>query len=239
MEWVALIVLGGFAGALTTLAGLGGGLVMTLAMAAVVGPTEALATAAPALLLGNTHRVWMYRAHIKDTKPSPFLFVIGAVPGALLGGALVVALPELVLQTLLVCAALLALARELELFRWRPGAKAAIPGAFATGLVTATSGGGGLLLGPLLLASNIKMERFVVTASLVAGAVHISRLVAYGAGGLMSWGILGHALVLGVAILAGNLVGRSGRRFLNEKRGTQLTWLVLLVCLVLSLAGFA
>lgn len=239
MEWVALIVLGGFAGALTTLAGLGGGLVMTLAMAAFVGPTEALATAAPALLLGNTHRVWMYRAHLKETKPSPFLFVVGAIPGALIGGALVVALPEIVLRVLLLSAALLALARELELFQWRPDARAAVPGAFAAGLITATSGGGGLLLGPLLLASNIKMERFVVTASLVAGSVHVARLVAYGAGGLVSSTTLLHALVLGIAILGGNLVGRRGRVFLNEKRGTQLTWLVLLVCLALSLGGFA
>ena len=239
MEWVALIVLGGFAGALTTLAGLGGGLLMTLAMAAFIGPTAALATAAPALLLGNTHRVWMYRTHLKDTKPSPFLFVVGAVPGALIGGALVVALPEVVLRVLLLSAALLALARELELFQWRPDARAAVPGAFAAGLVTATSGGGGLLLGPLLLASNIKMERFVVTASLVAGAVHVSRLVAYGAGGLVSSTTIVHALVLGVAILGGNLIGRRGRAFLNEKRGTQLTWLVLFVCLALSVGGFA
>lgn len=239
MEWIALIVLGGFAGALTTLAGLGGGLVMTLAMAAVVGPTEALATAAPALLLGNTHRVWMYRAHLEGTEPSPFLFVAGAVPGALIGGALVVALPDVVLRVLLLAAALLAFARELELFQWRPDARAAVPGAFAAGLVTATSGGGGLLLGPLLLASNIKMERFVVTASLVAGSVHVARLVPYGAGGLVSSSVLAHALVLGVAILAGNLLGRRGRACLDEKRGTQLTWLVLFVCLALSLGGFA
>ena len=83
------------------------------------------------------------------------------------------------------------------------------------------------------------MERFVVTASLVAGSIHVARMIAYGAGGLVGWDTLAHALVLGVAILGGNLIGRRGRAFLNEKRGTQLTWAVLFVCLALSLGGFA
>ena len=53
---LALAALGTIAGILTTLAGQGGGLFLLLAIAALVGPHEALAITAPALLLGNLHR---------------------------------------------------------------------------------------------------------------------------------------------------------------------------------------
>ncbi|HJL03641.1 MAG TPA: TSUP family transporter [Polyangiaceae bacterium LLY-WYZ-15_(1-7)] len=233
MGW--LILLGLFAGALTTLAGLGGGLLMTLALSLLWDPTRALAVAAPALLVGNVHRVWLYRAYIQ--KRLTWTFVAGAFPGALVGGLLAVSLPEMVLRVLLVAAAGLAVARELELFRWRPGPRSAVPASFAAGALTATSGGGGLLLGPLLLASGLKLERFVVTASLTAVSMHIARLAAYGAGGLVNAATLRDAAVLAGCILAGNLLGRRGRGLLDEKRGHTLTWAVLMLCVVLSLAG--
>ena len=65
MDWLWLVVpLGIFAGALTTIAGIGGGLVITLVLAAVWEPHLALAVSAPALLLGNVHRLLLLRAEI-------------------------------------------------------------------------------------------------------------------------------------------------------------------------------
>ena len=113
---------------------------MTLAMAVVWDPAHALATAAPALLLGNLHRVGMYRQHID--RHEAMRFVVGAAPGALVGALLTVSLPEMVLRVLLVGAAALAIGRQLQLFQWRPGPKAIAPASFAAGVMTATSGGG-------------------------------------------------------------------------------------------------
>ncbi len=240
-----LVPIGLFAGALTTLAGLGGGMVMTLALSAMWGPQRALATAAPALLIGNFHRVGIYRAHL--TK-AVWPFVAGAVPGALVGGWMTVVLPERLLQSLLIGVAALAVVRELRT-RWRrhKGADApsagslptsvVLPGSFGAGIVTATSGGGGMLLGPLLLMTGHRAERFVAAASCIALTMHIARSFSYGVGGLVHTQTLVDALWLAGSVLVGNLAGKSARRFLSEPRATALTYAVLLLCVGLSVAG--
>ncbi len=239
-----LLPLGLFAGALTTLAGLGGGLLLTLALAAVWGPAPALATAAPALLVGNVHRVALYRRHADWRAIAPF--VLGGVPGALVGGLLTVSLPETVLRVLLVGAVAMAFARQLRLV---PGARSGIGprapsnamvvlGMFVAGVITATSGGGGLLLAPLLLMRGFTNERFVVAASSVATSIHVARIAGYGAGGLVTVEVLSHAAVLAAAILAGNVLGRRGRRWMSERRGVQLTYAVLGASVLLTVLGF-
>ena len=233
LVWLALVGLG--AGALTTLAGLGGGLFMTLILSAMWDPATALAVAAPALLVGNLQRVWMYRAAI-NPKLS-WTFVAGAAPGALFGGFLAVGLPEGVLRWLLVIVAVIAVLREFGVFSWRPGPKSILPASFAMGTVTATTGGGGLLLGPLLLASGLRGEQFVATASMVALSVHITRIGAYGAGGLIDSNVLAASALLGLCIVVGNLAGAWGRRFFSEERGTWLTYAVLFTGIVCAVSG--
>lgn len=233
MPW--LIPLGLLAGGLTTLAGLGGGLLLTLALAAVGDPAHALAMAAPALLIGNLHRIALFRAHID--RELALRFVAGAAPGALIGGLLMVSLPPLLLRGLLLAAAMLAVGQQLGWPRWRPRRGVLAPVAFAAGAMTATSGGGGLLLGPLLLTAGLRAERFVVTASLVAASIHLARIVGYGAGGLVTAETLLGSALIAVSILAGNLVGRRLRGLLDDRRSHWLTYGVLLVCVGLSVAG--
>lgn len=60
----ALVPLGLIAGALTTLAGLGGGLMLVGTLSLLYDPRLALAITAPALLVGNLHRATMYRTFI-------------------------------------------------------------------------------------------------------------------------------------------------------------------------------
>lgn len=232
---VLLAVIGLVAGGITTLAGLGGGLVMTLILAALWGPGVALATAAPALLVGNVQRVWLFREHVSTAGST--VLIGAAVPGALVGAALTTALPELALRILFVGAAVFAVAREVGLFSWRPGPKSQAPVAFSVGFLTATSGGGGLLLGPLLLASGYRGEAFVAMASLVALSVHIARMIGYGAGGLISEATLMASGVVALFILIGNLLGRRGRNTMSDAQGTVLTYTVLLGCVALSVFG--
>ncbi|MEM9069378.1 MAG: sulfite exporter TauE/SafE family protein [Myxococcota bacterium] len=235
MEW--LILLGLFAGALTTLAGLGGGMLMTLALAALGSPSRALAAAAPALLIGNAHRVALYRRALDRSIWVPL--VVGAAPGALVGALVAVSLPDSILRVLLVAGAALAVAKKLG---WLPmlertSRKYSAPVSFGAGVLTATSGGGGLLLGPLLLTMGVSGERFVATASLVASSMHIARIVGYGAGGLVTQETLVESAVLAASILAGNLLGKAFRPMLSDQGGQRLTYSVLLLCVALSVLG--
>lgn len=248
MDVVGLLVLGALAGALTTLAGLGGGLLLTLALALWWDPQRALAVAAPALLLGNLHRLALYRRHVALALRPVLPFIVGAVPGALMGGFVAVALPELALRLLLVFAVALAVVRELVMRRpalaarmpWlalTPGPRTIVPATFAAGVLTATGGGGALILSSLLLAAGFKHERFVVGASMVAVSMHVARISAYGAGGLVDLAVLRDALLVAAAILLGNLLGRRARLHVNDAQSVRITYGVMTACAMLSVLG--
>ena len=78
-----LVLLGLLAGLLTTVAGMGGGLFLIVALGVTRGPHVALALSAPALLLANLHRAWLFRAHLDRGVASRL--AAGAIPGAILG----------------------------------------------------------------------------------------------------------------------------------------------------------
>lgn len=230
-----LLPLGLLAGALTTVAGLGGGVLLVLALSLVTSPAEALATTSPALLVGNLHRLVVGRSDVDRDVARPL--ALGALPGSALGGLLAVAVPTLVLEVLLVATTALALARAFNRLSFRPGPRALAPAGFGIGIVTATSGGGALLLAPLLLATGLAGARYVASAAAVAVAIHVGRLLGYGAGGLVTADTLVAAAVLAVAIVAGNAVGQRLRRHIDPRGGARLELGVLLVCVALALAG--
>ena len=74
------------AGLLTTVAGLGGGILMLLAVSLATDPKVALVATAPALLAGNLHRAFLFRGDV-DRRVAR-AFALGAFPGSVLGGAL-------------------------------------------------------------------------------------------------------------------------------------------------------
>ena len=237
MELFGLSVLGVSAGALTTWVGLGGGMFMTLVLVFIFGPEIALATAAPALWVGNTHRVVLFRSSIVW----PAVVQVGgaALVGALVGGLLATKLPASVLQFLIVGATVGALVYRPT---GRPGVTSrAWSGALGgtAGFVSATSGGGAPLLTPAVLGLGIEGARFVATASLISVLVHTGRIIAYAAGGWVDLKILGMAAVLAGAIMVGNVLGRWCRDRTSER---VLNWAlrgmttVLAAMAVLSLA---
>lgn len=230
-----LLVLGVLAGGLTTVAGLGGGVLLILALSLLTSPAEALAMSSPALLVGNLHRVVVGR-HEVDRAIAGSL-ALGALPGSALGGLVAVAVPTVVLEALLVATTGLALARTFGYLSFRPGARALAPAGFAIGVATATTGGGALMLAPLLLATGLTGARYVATAAGVAVAIHVGRLLGYGAGGLVTRSSLLAAVVLAVAIIAGNALGQKLRRHIDPVAATRLELGVLLVSVALALAG--
>lgn len=226
-----------FAGALTTVAGMGGGLVLLLGLSLVFDPLTALATTGPALLVGNLHRARMYRASI--VAPVAWRFALGAVPGALIGGWIAVGLPEVVLRALLVGVALFAGIKVLVGLRWTPPPATLIPGGALAGFVTATSGGGGMVAAPLLLATGLSGRRYVATGAAGAAAVHVSRMAAYGAGGIVDSSILVWGLVAAVSIALGNLAGDRIRDAVPVAVVPRLEVGMVACALTLSLLGIA
>lgn len=232
-----LLVLGVLAGGLTTVAGLGGGVLLVLAVSLTHSPAEALAMTSPALLVGNLHRLAIGRDAV-DRRVAR-AFACGALPGSALGGALAVSLPAALLEVLLVAGTGLALLQASGRLAFRPGAAALVPAGCGVGMLAATTGTGGLLVSPLLLATGLRGATYVATAAAGAVALHVGRIAGYGFGGLVTRETLGASIVLAAAILVGNAIGQRVRRCIDARVSTRLEFGVLIVCVALAVAGLA
>lgn len=236
MDSALVLVLGLGAGVLSTIAGLGGGILLVLTLAAWLDPRTALAMTTPALLAGNVHRLWLFRAHLD--RRTAGAFVLGAFPGALLGSLVAVALPNGALAWVLLAVSLLAAARALGWVRWTPRARSLAPAGFGAGALAATSGAG-VLVSPLLLAAGIRGDAFIATASAAACTIHVARLLGYGVGGLFDAQTLAASALLGVGVVAGNLVGHRLRGHLGERGVERATYAALAVTVALAISGVA
>lgn len=236
LVYLGLGFFGILAGVLTSMAGLGGGILLLLGLSAVWPPAVALATTAPAMLLSNFHRLWMLRTEVDRSIAKGFAW--GAIPGSFAGGLLVSKTPDVVLRWLMVAMTALAMGRALKLYDWRPRAWAMVPAGAGIGAISAAVGGAGLLVGPLFLSAGLTGKRFVATIAAAAVALHVGRVVAYGFGGLMTQQTLTYAVVLTGSLMVGNVVGLGMRdRVLNDARAQRLEFAALLVCVGLSLFG--
>lgn len=232
---LTMLGLGLAAGALTTIAGIGGGMVITLALSAMGSPVEALAVTTPALLVGNIHRAIMYRRHV--VVRTALAFALGTFPGALAGGLLITLVPETWLRVLLLISVAGALARKLGWLRLPTPRGSVFVGGLATGAAAATTGGAGLIAGPTLLAAGLTGRSFVATIAIGSVAMHFGRAAAYEQGGLFTAELLPRALALAIAIVVGNLVGRVLAGRVSAKASEWTTYGMLAVGLLLALIG--
>ncbi|MDB4997186.1 MAG: hypothetical protein JWM74_4618 [Myxococcaceae bacterium] len=232
---LALALLGLCAGALTTLAGQGGGLFLLLILSVLVGPHAALAITAPALLLGNLHRAVLFRKAVD--RSIALRMVMGAVPGAFAGGLLAGALPEWTLKAMLVGLTVLAIARALRWLRFDVPRWALGPAGFVIGSMTGTAGGAGVLFAPVMLSAGLTGRAFVGTVATVAFATHAGRVVAYASNGLFTRDLLVPIVVVSAAIAAGNALGERLRARLSDLTTTRLEYGVLVICVAVSLGG--
>ncbi len=234
---VALLILGVFAGTLTTLAGQGGGLFLLLACSALAGPHAALAITSPALLFGNAHRALLYRHAIERT--TAVRMIIGAVPGAVVGGLIAGITPPWILNVLLVGLTVLAIAKALKLLRFSVPQAALGPAGFVVGVMTGTAGGAGVLFAPILLSTGLSGRKFVGTAAAIAFATHLGRVASYAGLGFFKRELFLPTALVSIAIFAGNATGERLRKHLSDRAATKLEYGMLVVCVIVSLVQFA
>ncbi len=236
MTWT-IVGLGLVAGALTTLTGQGGGLLLLLALSPVVGPHAALALTTPALLFGNAHRAFLYRREAAYGVAARV--VAGALPGAFVGGLLVSRAPGWIIHVVLVALTLLAVARALGKVNVRVPTWSLPIAGFVVGALTGTAGGAGVLVAPLLLTAGLSGGAFVGTAGLVGTAMHVGRVIAYGATGLILREHAVPVVLLAGAIFVGNHAGERARSRLSDVTTTRLEYGALVLFVTLAVSGVA
>ncbi|MBI5514199.1 MAG: TSUP family transporter [Deltaproteobacteria bacterium] len=229
-----VLVCGLVAGAVSTLAGQGGGLLALLALSAALGPREALVMSAPALAVANIHRAWMYRATL--ARPVVLRLAAAVLPASVLAGAYAVHAPTLLLRALLVFATALALARGLGWVRLRVPVGAYAPAGVVIGAFGATSGGAGVLLTPVLVSAGLTGEALAGSTAAVALALNSGRLVGYGVGGSFVAAMVANAALMTAALLLGNVLGDQLRGVVkaHQLRRFELAAMVVAAALVVS-----
>jgi uncharacterized membrane protein YfcA len=232
---LVLVALGVVSGALTTLAGQGGGLMLLLATSALLGPHAALAVTTPALLFGNLHRALLFRRSIDRVVAKRM--IVGVLPGALLGGLAAGAAPGWFLKIVLASVTALAVAKALGKLAFRVPPAALGPAGFGLGAMMGTAGGAGVMNAPVLLAYGLRGGAFIGTSALIAFAGHVGRMLSYSSLGLFSSGRVLSAILVALAIFVGNALGERLRRRLTDGVTLRLEYATLVVCVTLSVLG--
>lgn len=232
---VGMVALGLAGGALTTVSGMGGGLVVVFVLSWALGPKAALVVSAAALLIGNLHRVWLYRDEVDRAVVARLL--LGLIPGTLLGAWLAGGLSDDVIRMIMVVAAGAAVLRAATGTRWTLPPAALAPSGAAVGVLAATAGGAAALLGPVLLSSGLSGRRYLAVTGIAATAMHTVRVSGYGAFGLWDAAYLPLIAILALALLGGNLLGNAVRERIPPRTGAALELLTPVVCAALAVAG--
>jgi len=230
-----LAALGLIAGVLTTIAGMGGGLFLVAVLTVLHGPHLALTLTTPALFVSNGHRAYMFRRDI-DRRVAGMV-ALGAIPGAMVGGLVLPALPPLVVTSLLVAVTVVALLRAWGFIKLKLRARSLAAAGAAVGALAATSGGAGLLVGPIVLSTGLTGLSYVATVAACAVALHLGRIVGYGAAGLLTLDLLPSIAALLAGLLLGNLVGRRARDYIPKKIEPKIEIGALVVSTALAVVG--
>lgn len=220
MTMIALLVAGA-AFVLSASAGMGGSLLLVPAMVLLFGAKQGVATAALLLAANNVAKVIAYR-HTVPLRASLVVIVL-TVLGAFVGGSLLLALPERVVQFVVVIGVMAALVVEqLKLERVRRGAVPVL--AFAAGASSGVSGTSGPLKGIALRGLGFDRAHFVGAASVVSLAGDVTKLAVFAQGGLL----VGDSLLLlamALPLMAGGTwLGRRLNRGIGERGYALLFW---------------
>ncbi|MEZ4404017.1 MAG: sulfite exporter TauE/SafE family protein [Kofleriaceae bacterium] len=232
---LVLLAIGVLGGVLTTVTGVGGGMVALALLSLVMPPAAALALSAAALAVGNAHRAVLY-AHAVDRRLLP-RFGAGLGVGALAGALVVTHLPAVVLRGALVAVAGLALARALGWSTWAPSVRTLAGTGAVVGAVGASAGGAGVLVAPVLLAAGVRGDGYVATVAASALILNSARVAGYALGGLYTAAMAPALAALAAALVVGNLLGRRLRAHVRGPWLDRVELAAPLVAVAVTLVG--
>lgn len=204
--------------------GLGGSLILVPSLALVLGTKEGVALAALLLGANNVLKLVAYRRTVPFRASA---VVVGLLAiGAVIGAALLVRAPELLVGVAVVTSFALSLVAERR--GWRRFRHVAAPGlAFASGATSGFSGTSGPLKGAALRNLDLDRLHFVGAASLASLAGDLAKTAVFAQASLLGSDGL-RLLVLSVPLMfIGTFLGRRVNSTLGESGFAVLFWSVM------------
>lgn len=190
------------------LSGMGGGVIIAIAITPLVGIKPLVPTVSIAMLVNHVARVWVFR-HSVDWR-SALAVLATALPFTLVGSAIYVALPATVVAVVMgvFLVAFVPLRRVLARRAWRLGRPGlmAVGGVF--GLVTGTTLGGGMLIVPALLGSGLSGAMLIGTDAVIGLSVLIGKAAMFGTLELLTPELVVIGLLVGLVSVPGVYLAR-------------------------------
>lgn len=208
---------------LSLLAGGGSPLVLIPLVQSLFGAEAVPPVITLGMLVGNGHRSVMFWRQING--PTTLWYLPGAIAGALIGSYGLSRLHFDQLQVIIAIAlVLMALNHWLgawlashwpqkHLFPWTLPSLSVqpwyfLPTAFLNAIASSLIGSTGPIMNPLYLSYGLVKEDMIATKAFHKTVLHLVKLIAYGSFGMLTAPDLGHGLVIGLASLPANWLGR-------------------------------
>ncbi len=229
--WIGAAIVAFLASTLSGIVGFGGAMIFLPVLVAVYGVRASVPLLTVSVLLGNASRVYFNRREL-DLK-LVLLFSLGALPFAVLGSFVYVALPTFWIKKgiglfLLVTVLLRHVHRNFKLTKtW-----VFIPLGAVTGFLSALMGGVGPVSSPFFLAYGLTKEAFVGTEALCAVGMHLVKSIAYNRLNVLNGKELAIGLGFGFVMSGGSYVARKVLERISRER------FLLLVETLLTVIGF-
>ena len=205
--WLGTAIAAFIASTLSGIVGFGGAMIFLPVLIAVYGVRASVPILTVSVLLGNASRVYFNRREL-DLK-LVLLFSLGALPFAVWGSFVYVALPTFwIKKGIGVFLLITVLLRHVH-----PNFKLThswifVPLGAVTGFLSALMGGVGPVSSPFFLAYGLTKEAFVGTEALCAVGMHLVKSITYNRLNVLSGKLLLIGLGFGLVMSAGSYVAR-------------------------------
>lgn len=234
-----LLALGAFCAALLSgVAGLGGGLIYLPFLAEGIGLRKAIPVLACLLLVGNFSRMYFSRHELRWDIAGRFL--IGTIPGALVGALLYTVLSATVIARAVGVFLLIYVVLAVARIQWpRKADLRQLPyvGGVA-GFVSAIIGGSGPVIAPFCLRFGLVKGAFLSTDAIVAASMHVVKIVVYSHARLLTLEDLTYILPLAALMVLGTWIATIVLTRINENIFRMIvTFLLAVIGLRFILAG--
>lgn len=208
MDYLLVLVAGLLAGTLGGIVGTGSSLVLMPILVIMFGPRHAVPIMAVAAIMGNLGRVLAWRREIDW--PACFAYCATAVPGAVLGARLLLAIPPGVAELALgiFFLSLIPVRRWLAKHELKLSlmhlALLGGPLGLLTGLVVST----GPLTVPLFTFYGLERGAFLGTEAAGSIGVYVAKVATFQAFGAFPLEVLVQGLMVGLTLMAGSFAAR-------------------------------
>jgi len=216
------------------MSGVGGGLLMAIFIAPVVGVKAVVPTVGIATLIAHVVRVWVYREHIV-WRPA-LMMLIGAAPATIASARLYVALPADVIAVILgvFLLASIPLRRLMAKRDIRFGARSLGLIGATYGFLAGTTIGGGILVIPALLGAGLDGMALLATDAVIGLTTLVIKAVVFGGFAVLTPRLFLIGCLLGVCMIPGTYLAR----WLMQRTPLQVHVVVMEAVVVIGAGSF-